>query len=224
VGSDLSGIEDSTKRHYIYKYDPKYVEEMNKPDFDPHLDIAMLAGLLTKEQVEEHKSGKFSHKEVRQKAKTVNFSATYKVGAETLARNGGFKLSFAKKLLSTFWERNKAILDVENSLVIKEIQGQKWLLNPVSKFWYTLRAEKDKFSTLNQGTAVFVFDKWLMQIRKQGIKISYQCHDEWLGNVSNKEDTKLKIKNAIDKVNEELKLNVTIGCSVDFGKNYAECH
>jgi len=90
-------------------------------------------------------------KDVRQKAKTVNFSATYKVGAETLARNGGFKLSFAKKLLETFWKRNKAILDVEKSLEIKEIGNQKWLKNPVSGFWYSLRAEKDKFSTLNQG-------------------------------------------------------------------------
>lgn len=224
VGSDLSGIEDSTKRHYIYKYDPAYVEEMNKPDFDPHLDIAMLAGFLTKEQVDNHKKGIENHKVIRQKAKTVNFSATYKVGAETLSRNSGLKLSEAKKILDIYWKRNKSILDVENSLQIKEIQNQKWLLNPVSKFWYTLRAEKDKFSTLNQGTAVYVFDKWLMQIRKQGIKISYQCHDEWLGNVSDKENTKIKIKNAIDKVNEELKLNVQIGCSVDFGKNYADCH
>lgn len=224
VGSDLSGIEDSTKRHYIYKYDPKYVEEMSKPDFDAHLDIAMLAGLLTKEQVEQHKKGEANYKEIRQKAKTVNFSATYKVGAETLARNGGFKLSFAKKLLKTFWERNKAILDVENSLEIKEVYGQKWLKNPVSGFWYTLRAEKDKFSTLNQSTAVYVFDTWLKYIRQKGIKISYQCHDEWLANIKNKEETEEIIKKSIDEVNNELKLNVKIGCSYEFGLNYADCH
>ena len=224
VGSDLSGIEDATKRHYIYKYDPKYVEEMNNPDFDPHLDIAMLAGLLTKEQVEQHKLGLANYKDVRQKAKTVNFSATYKVGAETLSRNGGFKLSFAKKLLETFWKRNKAILDVENSLETKTIYGQEWLKNPVSGFWYTLRNQKDKFSTLNQGTAVYCFDTWLGYVRKQGIKISYQCHDEWLANVSNKEDTIQKINTAIEKVNEKLKLNVKINCSIDFGNCYSDCH
>jgi DNA polymerase I-like protein with 3'-5' exonuclease and polymerase domains len=224
VGSDLSGIEDATKRHYIYKYDPKYVEEMNNPDFDPHLDIAMLAGLLTKEQVEQHKLGLANYKDVRQKAKTVNFSATYKVGAETLSRNGGFKLSFAKKLLETFWKRNKAILDVENSLETKTIYGQEWLKNPVSGFWYTLRNQKDKFSTLNQGTAVYCFDTWLGYVRQQRIKISYQCHDEWLANVSNKEDTIQKINTAIEKVNEKLKLNVKINCSIDFGNNYANCH
>ena len=224
VGSDLSGIEDSTKRHYIYKYDPEYVEEMNNPDFDSHLDIAMLAGLLTKEQVEEHKKGIANYKNERQKAKTVNFSATYKVGAETLARNGGFKLSFAKKLLETFWKRNKAILDVEKSLEIKEIGNQKWLKNPVSGFWYSLRAEKDKFSTLNQGTAVYVFDTWLKSIREKGIKISYQCHDEWLANIEDKEKTKEIINTCIEELNNKLKLNVPIKCSIDFGTNYADCH
>lgn len=224
AGSDLSGIEDNTKRHYIYKYDPDYVEEMNTKGFDSHLDIAVLAGLLTKEQVENHKNKTEDYSEIRQKAKVVNFSATYKVGAATLARNGGFKLSFAKKLLDTFWKRNNAILKVENDLEIKELNGQKWLLNPVSKFWYTLRNEKDKFSTLNQSTAVYVFDLYVKYIRKQGQKIAYQCHDEWLGNIKDKEETNITIQNAIEQVNEELKLNVKIGCSVDYGNNYAQCH
>lgn len=230
-GSDLSGIEDNTKRHYIYKYDPKYVEEMSVPGYDPHLDIAVLAGFLTKEQAEEHKlysktkgkEGK-SHTVIRQKAKNTNFSATYKVGAATLSRNADLKLKEAKQLLNIYWKRNKAILDVEESLQIKEINGQKWLLNPVSGFWYSLRNEKDKFSTLNQGTAVYVFDRFVQQIRKQGIKIAYQCHDEWLANISSTIDIKTIINTAINNINDILKLNVTIGCSFDLGHNYAECH
>lgn len=230
-GSDLSGIEDNTKRHYIYKYDPKYVEEMNVPGYDPHLDIAILAGFLTKEEAEDHKlyeatkgkEGK-SYKSIRQKAKTTNFSATYKVGAPSLARNAGISDKEAKKLLEIYWKRNDAILKVEKSLKVKEIYGQKWLQNPVSGFWYTLRAEKDRFSTLNQGTAVYVFDTWLKHIRQEGIQVSYQCHDEWLGNVDNSEETDFKIAKAIKKVNEELKLNIKIACSASYGSNYAECH
>ena len=49
-GSDLSGIEDSTKRHYIYDYDPEYVEEMNRPDFDPHVSIAKVAGYISQDE------------------------------------------------------------------------------------------------------------------------------------------------------------------------------
>ena len=32
------------------------------------------------------------------------------------------------------------------------------------------------------------------------------------------------LKQAIKEVNDELKLNVPLGISIDFGSNYAECH
>jgi hypothetical protein len=225
-GCDLSGIEDNTKRHYIFKFDPDYVREMDVPGFDPHLDIAVKAGLLTEEQVLAHKEGKENHKEARQKAKVVNFSATYKVGAKTLARNGGFKESFAKKLLEVFWKRNKAILQVEASLNVKTVNRQQWQQNPVNGYWYSLRNEKDKFSTLNQGTAVYVFDIWVTYLRKLGIKIALQYHDEVLFNVplDKIEETKLLVQEAMRLTNERLKLNVVIGCSADVGNNYYECH
>ena len=49
-GCDLSALEDSTKQHYIYFFDPKYVKEMRTEGFDPHLDIGVLAGLITEEE------------------------------------------------------------------------------------------------------------------------------------------------------------------------------
>lgn len=237
-GSDLSNIEDRTKRHYIYPYDPAYVEEMNTPGYDAHLDIAKLAGFITTEDVELYKqldekkdsrtkdeSIIFSKlKKLRAKAKVVNFSATYKVGADTMSRNSGMTVKESKNLLLIYWERNHSILKVEKSLKVKEAYGHTWLFNPVSKFWYTLRAEKDRFSTLNQGTAVYVFDTWLKHLRPQGIKVSYQCHDEWLGNIESKGVTTKKINKAIAMVNEELKLNIQVGCSVDYGENYSETH
>lgn len=225
-GSDLSGIEDNTKRHYIYKFDPKYVEEMNKPDYDPHLEIAMLAGFLTPDQVQAHKDGKENHKAVRQKGKMVNFSATYKVGAETLSRNSGMSLEESKKLLRIYWERNNAILKVEQELLVKTIQGNRWLKNPISGFWYSLRSEKDRFSTLNQGSAVFVFDVWIMHMRSLGIRICLQMHDEVLFNLKSslEDDVRRKIEQAMEMTNNQLKLNVKIGCSVQFGHSYSDCH
>ncbi len=230
-GSDLTNIEDRTKRHYIYKYDPKYVEEMNIEGFDAHLDIAILAGFLTKEEADEHKlyektkglEGK-SYKSIRHKAKTTNFSATYKVGAESLSRNANISLKEAKKLLEIYWKRNEAILKVEKDLKVKTIYGQKWLKNPISGFWYALRAEKDRFSTLNQGSAVFVFDTWVKYLRQFGIKISLQVHDEALFNINNKKETESIIQKSIEMVNEELKLNIQVGCSSSYGKTYSECH
>lgn len=242
-GTDLSGVEDNTKRHYIYDYDPEYVEQMNVSGYDAHLELGLLAGFLDQEQVDFYKDYKkkkdegFKHSDVdttvyknidgiRYKSKTTNFSATYKVGKATLSRNSGLSLKESEKLLNIYWERNKAILDVENSLKIKQIGSQMWLLNPVSKFWYSLRAEKDKFSTLNQGTAVFVFDKYVYYSMKEGITPIFQVHDEFTTNVliEEEEETKIKLQKAIQKVNEELKLNVQIGASIDFGINYKQCH
>lgn len=54
-GSDMSSLEDSTKQHYMYKYDPQYVTEMRTPGFDPHLDIAERSALLTKDESDFYK-------------------------------------------------------------------------------------------------------------------------------------------------------------------------
>ena len=50
LGADIKSLEDSTKQHYIWEYDQKYVEDMQVPGFDPHLDIAVLSGLMTEDE------------------------------------------------------------------------------------------------------------------------------------------------------------------------------
>ena len=52
IGSDMVSLESTTKRHYMYPYDPEYVEEMSHPDFDEHLSLSVFAGVLTKEELE----------------------------------------------------------------------------------------------------------------------------------------------------------------------------
>ena len=155
-GADMSALEDTTKQHYMYYYDPEYVTQMRIPGFDPHLDIAVLAGILTEEQAEEHKQGIVDHSAARSKAKTVNFAGIYGAGAPKIAQSTGMSLLDAQKLHKTYWERNKAVKLVAKNAKHKTVkfngQEQMWLLNPISGFWYSLRTEKDKFSTLNQGT------------------------------------------------------------------------
>lgn len=175
---------------------------------------------------EEQKKLFSKFKAIRNKSKITNFSATYKIGAEALARNANISLREAKKLLHIYWERNKAILLVEKECLIMEAGGKRWLLNPISGFWYSLRNDKDKFSTLNQGTAVYCFDIWLQFIRQQGIKVALQYHDEILFNVisGGQEEVKEKIGKAIELTNNRLQLNVPVGCSIQFGDNYANVH
>ena len=233
VGCDLKGIEDNTKRHYIYPLDPEYVKEQMVEGFDGHLDIAVLAGMLTKEQADQHKlyektKGKegVSYKDERYEAKQVNFSAIYGVGVDTLSRNSGMSKKKCKELLETFWSRNWAIKKVAETFKVKEVNGQKFVFNPISRFWYSLRAEKDRFSTVNQSSAVYVFDTFLKYLKLKGITINFQIHDEFTSNLyeNYKESYTNKILESMKEVNEELKLNIPIECSIDFGKDYISVH
>ncbi len=73
-GADMSSLEDRTKQHYMWKFDKAYVREMMTPDFDPHLDLAVSAGALTREQVAKHKAGVEDHKAARKIYKCANYA------------------------------------------------------------------------------------------------------------------------------------------------------
>ena len=101
-----------------------------------------------------------------------------------------------------------------------------WMYNPVSKFWYSLRFDKDKWSTLNQSTGTYCFDAWIAEIRKKRKQLTGQFHDEIILEV--KKDSRDMCKDllvtSIEKVNERLKLNVKLSVDVQFGQSYASIH
>lgn len=132
----------------------------------------------------------------------------------------------AQKLLDIYWKRNFAVKQFVKSCITQEAGGKTWVMNPISGFWLSLRTERDIFSTVNQSSAVYVFDIWLQFIRQQGIKVALQYHDEILFNVisGGQEEVKEKIGKAIELTNNRLQLNVPVGCSIQFGDNYANVH
>lgn len=226
-GSDMTSLEDTTKRHYIQPLDPGYVAEMSHQGFDPHLDLAKFAGDVTQDEIDAYNEGKRPDlKKLRKSYKVVNYSATYGVGAAKLARETGMSQSDAKKLLNAFWKRNWAVQTVADRLQTKDRRGYMWVKNPVSNFWYSLRSEKDRFSTLNQGTGVFCFDTWVSNCRARGLKTVGQFHDEIICVVRDGEEdwAKAQMEDSINKTNETVKLNVPLGIDVQFGKNYSEIH
>jgi hypothetical protein len=125
-----------------------------------------------------------------------------------------------------YWKKNWSVKRIANDVVFKKIGDQMWLYNPVSRFWYSLRYDKDKFSTLNQSSGVYCFDTWVRNIRKKQIKLCGQFHDEVAFPIKKerKEEIKLLLNQAMDEANDELKLNVKLSISIDFGSNYAETH
>ena len=272
-GSDCSALEDTTKQNYMMKYDAEYVKEMRTPGFDPHIDIALLSGLLSQEEVlrykeldkkkdqtpEEHKEFVIL-KNKRGIAKIGNFSMTYGAQPPTVAESINKPIEEAQKLFNIYWERNWSVKKIAEDFRVRiifkdgsvkdyinkslidfstdknkkrqwysfsESIDSMWLLNPYSNFYYSLRKPKDAFSTGNQGLGVWCFDNFVKEVRKKGIKISLQYHDE-IGFVflksKSKEEIVQKLKECISKVNERLQLPIPIDISADFGVNYAECH
>lgn len=54
-GSDMSSLEDRIKQSYLWPHDQSYVESMSGEDFDPHLDIAVLGGMITQDESDFYK-------------------------------------------------------------------------------------------------------------------------------------------------------------------------
>ena len=226
VGTDMVSLESTTKKHYMWPHDPEYVKEMSTPGFDEHLDLAVKSKMLSYEQMEAHKKKTEDHSPIRKQFKAVNYSGIYGVGKEKLARELKSSVAFATQLLKSYWERNWSVRKIAEECVVKTVNGQKWLFNPVSKFWYSLRAEKDRFSTLNQGTGVYCFDMFVREVLKQRKQLTGQFHDEICLEIPvGKEEAITKILNtAIKNVNDKLKLNVMLGIDTHFGYRYSSIH
>ena len=225
-GADMTSLEDTTKRHYMKPYDPKYVEEMSRDGFDPHLDLAKHAKVITQSDIDKYQRGEIDLKALRKDFKVVNYSATYGVGAEKLARETGMSVEKARALLKAYWKRNWSVKAFSDSQKIRKIGEEMWIQNPVSKFWHSLRYEKDAFSTINQSTGSYCFDKWVAFYRMKRSNIVGQFHDESINVVKRgDEDSHTNILYwAIKQLNKQLKLNVELGIDVQYGNTYADVH
>ena len=209
----------------MWDYDPEYVTDQMVEGFDPHIDLALRAGAITKDQLEDA-SFKESIKPIRDIYKMANYSCIYGVGASKLSETTGLTVEEARDLIKTYWDRNWSIRQLPKDIEVKNVNGQQWLLNPLNNFYYSIRAEKDIFSTLNQGTGAYVFDCWLKFMSEEGVIPFLQYHDEKLSLCPKGKEGEYKsiLETSMDKVNELLDLNIKITVDVQFGKSYADVH
>ena len=143
IGMDISGLESATADHYVSFYDPEYVKEKRTPGFDPHIDIASLANMVTEEEVKffkyiESLSDKEKEllskedrdrikliKKKRHTAKTGNFAMTYNAYPPKIQEICRFEtLDEAQHLFDVYWERNKGIRMVVNDTIIKKVKDR----------------------------------------------------------------------------------------------------
>ena len=166
-------------------------------------------------------------KTIRNTFKPANYAGIYGVREKTLSRQTGMSVKQCADLLDAYWKRNWAVKKIASEQYIKTLpDGSMWLKNPVSGFYYSLRNEKDIFSTLNQGTGVFVFDSWVMRMLRKGVVPSMSYHDEVLISVpkGTEAEVESKLKESMDEVNRSLNLNVSITVDVQVGGSYSEVH
>ena len=225
-GSDQMSLEDRTKQHYLWNYDPDYVSTMMVDDFDPHVDLAVFAGAMSQAEGDAYKQGDHSKKALRSMYKSCNYAATYGVGKATLARTIKDTEKRAGDLLKAYWKRNWGVKAIAEDCIVKECLGGMWLFNPVSKIWYSLRSEKDRFSTLNQGTGTFLFDQWVKNIRSKRPQLTAQFHDELILTVKkgHRDECAKLLKWAVEKVNKDFWLNRNLDVDIQFGNRYSEIH
>jgi len=163
---------------------------------------------------------------IRHTYKQANYSCVYGAGGATVARAAGISEREGNALVEAYWKRNWSVKAIAEDQLVKVCRRQKWLYNPVSRLWYSLRAEKDRFSTLNQGTGVWCFDTWVKYQRQKGLPQVGQFHDETINLVKEKNKDKAAevLRWAIEETNKELKLNRELDIDVQFGYNYAQIH
>lgn len=189
-GADLSSLENRIKFNLQLPYDRKYVFSQMSDDFDPHLEIALEALLLTKSQVHFYKIVKEGFpienypqepelrdllelpddlksklvkviSEIRGKGKSANYALQYSCGVRTLARTAGVSEQVAKQMFKAYKKLNWSIDQIAKAQTRKKVSHGEYQLNPFNGIWYHLKTEKDGFSTLVQGTGSYVLDIWL---------------------------------------------------------------
>jgi hypothetical protein ORF013 len=156
-GSDCSALEDTTKQNYMMKYDAEYVKEMRTPGFDPHIDIALLSGLLSQKEVlrykeldkkkeqtsEEHKEFVIL-KNKRGIAKIGNFSMTYGAQPPTVAESINKPLEEAQKLFNIYWERNWSVKKIAEDFRVRIIFKDGSVKDYINKSLIDFSTDKDK--------------------------------------------------------------------------------
>ena len=263
IGSDLSSLENVTRNNFILPYDPEYVAQMDDKYYDSHLDIGVVAGLITESEAlfykwfkekkknpgikvedfgevpedykfisesytKEQEQKEFFEKldKIRSQAKTVNYSALYGVGASKLSKELKIKKADAEKLLNAYWERNYSVKKFASDCEVKTINGQMWVKNPLNGYFYSLRSEKDIFSTVNQSAGDYIFTLWIHFLIELGVCIRGGWHDECLITCTPEEESFVveSLYKAIDKVNKVLDLKIPVGIDYNVGMSYAEVH
>lgn len=251
ANADLSSLEDKTKQCCIYPYDPKYVETLNTPGYDAHLNIGKLGGFMSDEEIEFFRWYKIKDKKiedlpeifkayneeelslqfkrlskVRHSCKTTNYSATYGASYKKIAESADIPEKDAKALHKAYWDLNWSVKKFSEDLKVKTVDGRNWIYSPFTKLWLILSSDHIRFSAVNQNFGACVFDTFLWFLVQAGIKPIMTIHDELSFYIPiGYEDWATKvIKESMDKVNVIFNQPIKFESEPEFATSYGNVH
>lgn len=180
-------------------------------------------------------------KEMRYKAKSVNFGIIYGQGAFGLAENLKISRTEAKEIIDNYKQQFPGIQQYMESTIqfckthgyVETLMGRKRWLKDINSSNFTVRgfAERNAINSPIQGTAADMIKLAMIQIhdllRKNNLKTKMllQVHDELVFDVplSELESAQDIIRNAMEQA-MKLPNNVPVVAETGFGKNWLEAH
>ena len=177
-------------------------------------------------------------------SKTGNYSLTYGCGIAKLMEATELSKKEATELHKGYHDINWSVKKFAETRITKRVKGRNWLRlskkvgglqevdetiwiwNEYTNLWLFLKNDKDRFSSCNQNFGVKIFDTWSYFLMQEGIRFSYQAHDEQFWYCpENEVDRHIEIiKRAIEKTNKVFNPPIPLECDFKIGENYAKVH
>lgn len=180
-------------------------------------------------------------KDMRYKAKSVNFGIIYGQGAFGLAENLGISRTEAKEIIDNYKKEFSGIQQYMDDTIafakangyVQTLMGRKRWLRDINSSNFTVRgfAERNAINSPIQGTAADMIKLAMIKIHKSieskklKSKMILQVHDELVFDVL-KEESEVMKSLVIDCMQNALQLpnNVPVLAEAGFGNNWLEAH
>lgn len=178
-------------------------------------------------------------KEMRYKAKSVNFGLIYGQGAFGLAENLGISRTEAKEIIDNYFLQfpgirtymNEVVESARNRGYVETMLGRRRYLRDINSANATVRsfAERNAINAPIQGTAADMIKLAMINVQKRLKAGNYQSrmilqvHDELLFDVHHSELDELKHL-IQEEMQNAMPLNVPVIAEAGHGKNWLEAH
>jgi len=178
-------------------------------------------------------------REMRRKAKEVNFGIMYGIGPYGLATRLEISQTEAKEIIERYFERFpkvKQYIEETKALAYRQgyvttLLGRRRYLPEIQSKNQNLRqnAERQAINMPIQGTAADMIKIAMVRIDAELIrnklqsKMLLQVHDELVFEIEKDEETAMR-KLVEKQMKEALKLNVPVEVEIGVGKNWLEAH